>query len=66
MAAAAAISKHEAVLLEEVTYAGISGWGNSVHSGIVAHYIHAYGSEEAETALAARKWPPANSSPPSP
>ena len=38
--------KHEAVLLEELTYAGISGWGNSVHSGIVAHYIHAYGSEE--------------------
>ncbi len=37
--------KHEAVLLEELTYAGISGWGNSVHSGIVAHYIHAYGSE---------------------
>ena len=38
--------KHEAVLLQELTRAGISGWGNSVHSGIVAHYIHAYGSEE--------------------
>ncbi len=37
--------KHEAVLLEEVAKAGISGWGNSVHSGIVAHYILAYGSE---------------------
>ena len=45
--------KHEAVLLEEVTVAGISGWGNSVHSGIVAHYIHAYGSEEQK-----RRWLP--------
>ena len=45
--------KHEAVLLEEVTFAGISGWGNSVHSGIVAHYIHAYGSEEQK-----RRWLP--------
>ena len=45
--------KHEAVLLQELTRAGISGWGNSVHSGIVAHYIHAYGSEEQK-----RRWLP--------
>ncbi len=45
--------KHEAVLLEELTYAGISGWGNSVHSGIVAHYLLAYGSERQK-----RRWLP--------
>ena len=45
--------RHEAVLLEEVAFAGISGWGNSVHSGIVAHYIHAYGSEDQK-----RRWLP--------
>jgi len=38
--------KHEMVLVEEMSYANVSGFGNSVHSGIVAHYIHAYGSEE--------------------
>ncbi|WP_130346593.1 acyl-CoA dehydrogenase family protein [Herbihabitans rhizosphaerae] len=37
---------HEAVLLEEQTYAGDSAWGVSVHSGIVAHYIAGYGTEE--------------------
>ncbi|MFI9814319.1 acyl-CoA dehydrogenase family protein [Saccharothrix variisporea] len=37
---------HEAVLLEEQARAGDSAWGNSVHSGIVAHYINAYGTEE--------------------
>jgi acyl-CoA dehydrogenase len=37
---------HEAVLLEEQARAGDSAWGNSVHSGIVAHYIYAYGTEE--------------------
>lgn len=38
--------KHEMVLVEEMSYANISGFGNSVHSGIVAHYINNYGSEE--------------------
>lgn len=37
--------KHEMVLVEEMGYAHISGFGNSVHSGIVAHYINSYGSE---------------------
>jgi acyl-CoA dehydrogenase len=35
---------HEAVVLEELARAGIH-FGSSVHS-VVAHYIHAYGSEE--------------------
>lgn len=38
--------KHEMVLVEELAYAHISGFGNGVHSGIVAHYIHRYGTEE--------------------
>jgi acyl-CoA dehydrogenase len=38
--------KHEMVLVEELCYAHISGFGNGVHSGIVAHYINSYGSEE--------------------
>jgi acyl-CoA dehydrogenase len=38
--------RHEMVLLEELDAAGIRGFGNGVHSGIVAHYINAYGSEE--------------------
>jgi acyl-CoA dehydrogenase len=37
---------HEKVLVEEQIKAGISGWGNGVHSGIVAHYLLHYGSEE--------------------
>ncbi|MBO0840676.1 MAG: acyl-CoA dehydrogenase family protein, partial [Sciscionella sp.] len=37
---------HEAILLTEQTRAGDSCWGNSVHSGIVAHYVNAYGTEE--------------------
>ncbi|AXX32986.1 acyl-CoA dehydrogenase family protein [Actinosynnema pretiosum subsp. pretiosum] len=37
---------HEAVLLEEQARSGDSAWGGSVHNGIVAHYLLAYGSEE--------------------
>jgi acyl-CoA dehydrogenase len=37
---------HETVLIEEQTYAGDDAWGNAVHSGIVAHYFNAYGTEE--------------------
>jgi acyl-CoA dehydrogenase len=37
---------HEAILLEEQAYAGDDAWGNAVHSGIVAHYVNAYGTEE--------------------
>lgn len=38
--------KHEMVLVEELSFANVSGFGNSVHSGIVAHYINSYGTEE--------------------
>lgn len=38
--------KHEMVLVEELSYANVTGFGNSVHSGIVAHYINAYGTDE--------------------
>ena len=36
---------HEAVLIEEQARIGDSSWGASLHSGIVAHYILAYGSD---------------------
>lgn len=45
--------KHEMVLVEELSYANITGFGNGVHSGIVAHYINSYGTEEQKT-----KWLP--------
>jgi acyl-CoA dehydrogenase len=45
--------KHEMVLVEELSYANVTGFGNGVHSGIVAHYINSYGSEEQK-----RKWLP--------
>ena len=37
---------HEAVLSEEQARVGDSAWGNIVHSGIVAHYLNAFGTEE--------------------
>lgn len=37
---------HETVITEEQLRAGLSGWGNQVHSQIVAPYILHYGTEE--------------------
>lgn len=45
--------RHEMVLVEEMGYARLGSFGNGVHSGIVAHYINAYGSEAQK-----QKWLP--------
>ncbi|WP_183092693.1 acyl-CoA dehydrogenase family protein [Nocardioides stalactiti] len=37
---------HEAVIIEEQAAVGDSSWGASLHSGIVAHYLLEYGTEE--------------------
>ncbi|HSV37724.1 MAG TPA: acyl-CoA dehydrogenase family protein [Nocardioidaceae bacterium] len=37
---------HEAILIEEQARVGDSSWGASLHSGIVAHYLLHYGTEE--------------------
>lgn len=37
---------HEAAIQEAYQAQGDRSWGNSVHSGIVAHYILAFGTEE--------------------
>lgn len=44
---------HEAVLMEEQARVADSSWGVTLHNGIVAHYLLAYGSEEQK-----RKWLP--------
>jgi acyl-CoA dehydrogenase len=44
---------YDAVIMQEQDRAGISGFSNSVHSGIMAHYILAYGTETQK-----KKWLP--------
>lgn len=51
---------HEAIIIQEIARAGLGGGfgvGNTISSGIVAHYILAYGSEEQK-----QRWLPAMAS----
>ena len=38
--------RHDTVIMEEFIKRGLAGWGNQVHSSIVAPYILHYGTEE--------------------
>ena len=44
---------HDLAICEAQARAGETSWGNMVHSGIVAHYLLAYGTEEQK-----RRWLP--------
>ncbi len=44
---------HDLAVFEAQARLGETGWGNGVHSGIVAHYLLAYGTEEQK-----RRWLP--------
>ena len=52
--------RHEAVLYEEMSRRGLSGFGQGVHS-ICAHYLVNHGTEEQRRGCC-RAWPAANSS----